>query len=313
MELVFEITSRSGRSIERHKLQGDEISIGRAYDNQLILSDETVSPHHALITADSKGHIIIRDLDSINGISNGNHERFHGDITLVSGNEYLLGKTRIRIFTLDHQIAEAVSLSNIDWTINYFARNWVTFGAMLMLILLMVAETWMETDSEFKLESYINPIFGALALTIFAALFWGLISRIVKHEMRFKAQFTVISLYVVLAFCSIYLYEFVLFNSMNYIITVSFYVFITIVLLAVLFWFNLHIATYQSNAQRWKIAIFLSATIVILSMFSDVIERTEFSLDPHYIAEIKPPILRVVSGADIDKFIQNSSSIFEHE
>ena len=74
MEVVFEIVSRAGRTLERHKATGPRLSIGRAFDNELILSDETVSPHHAVLERDPDGNSVLVDLDSLNGIRNERHE-----------------------------------------------------------------------------------------------------------------------------------------------------------------------------------------------------------------------------------------------
>ena len=38
MEVVVEIVSRGGHTIERHRVSGERITIGRAFDNDLILN-----------------------------------------------------------------------------------------------------------------------------------------------------------------------------------------------------------------------------------------------------------------------------------
>ena len=126
MELIIELSSRSGHVLERHILKGERISIGRAYNNDLILSDETVDPRHVDIHEDENGQIIITDLESVNGIRNKKHKKLGQEIILNSGDEYLLGKARLRIFTSDHPVSDTISLNNVDSVIGVFSGNWVS-------------------------------------------------------------------------------------------------------------------------------------------------------------------------------------------
>ncbi len=313
MELIAEIINRAGRTLERHRLRGDTISIGRAYDNQLILSDDTVNPHHALIQGGQDQSQLITDLDSANGIKNERHAEIETPAILESGKTYIFGKTRVRLFRPDHPMSATVSLNQVDTAINYLGSSVISFASILLLVSLTALQVWANLSEETKWDDYFNPIFGVLAVALIVTLFWCLIGRIVKHEMRFKSQFTLVSIYFSLAYCELYLYELFIYNSMSFIITSVLYVLISIVMLATLFWFNLHIATHQSNPQRWKLAGTLSVIIVSVSMLPEIIEQTNFSTRPHYITEIKPPAVRLVSGNGLDEFLEQSSGIFLHE
>jgi len=113
MELIFELIDRSGRILERHKVDKNRISIGRAYNNQLILSDPTVSPHHAVIDENESGKLVIRDLKSLNGIRIP-HKDPEESIEIISGETYQIGQSRVRICLSDHEVAEAVKNDEVD-------------------------------------------------------------------------------------------------------------------------------------------------------------------------------------------------------
>ncbi len=314
MELILELTNRSGRTLERHRFRATErISIGRAYDNDLILSDETVDAHHAEIIEDQQGHLMLRDLNSINGIRTGRHRALEQTNLLTSGDEYIIGKTHLRIFRPDHPIAEAISLNRLDLAINYFGHSLLSLASALLLMLFTSLAVWNTVVAEYKWENFFNPLLGVLGLSLLVTLFWCLIGRIAKHEMRFKAQFTVITLFVIVCFGVDFIYEFILYNSMTYLWTSIIFILLGTALLASLFWLNLHIATTIDNAQRWKIATFLAIVIMTLSILSDVIEHTQFSPNPRYVAIIKAPLLRINPGDDLEGFLGKAESIFEHE
>jgi len=87
---VYDQFGRIGRTIT---LRGDALSIGRHDDNDLVIKDETVSNHHALL----ERHLnrwTLRDLKARNGTSV-NGVRIIQETLLEHKNEIGVGKTRL--------------------------------------------------------------------------------------------------------------------------------------------------------------------------------------------------------------------------
>jgi len=310
MELVFEIINRSGHTLEHHKLAGKTLSIGRAFDNDLILPDHTVNPHHAIITEGDDQQLQLEDAQSLNGIRNKQHECIQGKVTLTSGDEYTFGKTRLRIYELDHPVTETVNINCIDWAINHLGRAPAMIITFLLLIGISVVESWLNVFSDIKWQSIAATIIIVPGAVVIVALFWALIGRIVKHEMHFRTQFTIVGLYLLASFSLEYINELFLFNSLHSLTSLMFAFVNNLALLAVLFWFNLYIATNQPKAQRWKVAGVISLVLISMTEYQDIIAKLEFSDTPIYIAEIKPPVMRVAQGISEEAFIQSSAEIF---
>lgn len=75
-------------------LGAEEIAVGRAADNDIVLLDKTVSRHHALISRESCG-FVITDLNSTKGtFINGRRE---ASKTLVDGDEILIGTMTFKV------------------------------------------------------------------------------------------------------------------------------------------------------------------------------------------------------------------------
>ena len=74
---------------------GMSLSVGRAFDNDIILEDEYVSAHHLRLTRGEEGWEV-EDLDSLNGVSRGGGAASNGVIR--SGEELGVGHTTLRIF-----------------------------------------------------------------------------------------------------------------------------------------------------------------------------------------------------------------------
>ena len=80
----------------------DQVGIGRAPDNEIVIDDETVSIYHALITARQAGdqsgeEYILEDLDSTNRTYVNNQE-IHSH-KLRNGDIIRIGNTRLKFST----------------------------------------------------------------------------------------------------------------------------------------------------------------------------------------------------------------------
>jgi pSer/pThr/pTyr-binding forkhead associated (FHA) protein len=87
---VYDQFGRIGRTIT---LSGDELSIGRHDDNDLVIKDGTVSNHHALLER-HQNRWTLRDLKARNGTSV-NGVRIVQETLLQHKDEVVVGKTRL--------------------------------------------------------------------------------------------------------------------------------------------------------------------------------------------------------------------------
>jgi len=88
-------------------LEGEKITFGRGADNTLPLPDPFCSSHHAVLTID-QGRFRIRDLGSKNGVFV-NGKRIQGEVEIRSGDEILIGQTRLSV---DRKLMSNVEVSD---------------------------------------------------------------------------------------------------------------------------------------------------------------------------------------------------------
>ncbi len=68
-EVIFvEVLGRAGDVAHRHAVARLPATIGRAYDNDVILDDPYAAPHHLRLERDASGELVLVDLDSRNGL-----------------------------------------------------------------------------------------------------------------------------------------------------------------------------------------------------------------------------------------------------
>lgn len=88
-------------------LEGDKVTFGRGADNTLPLPDPFCSSHHAVLTVE-EGSFRVRDLGSKNGVFV-NGKRIQGEVEIRSGDEILIGQTRLSV---DRKLLSNVELSD---------------------------------------------------------------------------------------------------------------------------------------------------------------------------------------------------------
>ena len=311
MELVFDVVNRAGRTLERHRACGLRLTIGRALDNDIILSDETVSPHHAVIRCSANGDVVVEDLESLNGTRAEFAVEPGSEVILRSGTEYSFGRQGVRIFNTDHYVPPAVKIGSADGIVNRLSSGRYLASSLSIALALAIGEQWLNTYKPVVWAEFAVGVFGVLAIGVALATFWAIVGRVIKHEGHFQTQLTLILVYLLIQSAIVSCYELVLFNSLNEIISACVFSALSFSVLAGVFWFNLLIATHLNSRQRWRFATVLSAVLLALSLFPEILKQTEFSDSPRYIKEIMPPFLRITDGNDVERFIEESSALFD--
>ena len=312
MELIFKIFDTPGRSPVIRKLDRDRITIGRAYDNDLILSDTSISPHHALIETDENGNFVMNDLNSLNGIYLDHAGKVKDSVVLKSGSEYSFGKTPVRIFTSDHPVVDAVEIGESRKLAGVLGNPLVLIGAVLVVSFLHAIEQWLTMVTEFKWRDIVNIELVVLGSAMLMGIFWAVIGRIFRHEANFRKQVTVILVFISFQFLLSRLFELLLFNTLNYTFSLIIMLLIEFVLIATLLWFNLLVATNQSPIQRSRTAIAVSIVLIVLSLYTELGSGPEFSDSPEYVKLLDPPQFMVAGSVTENEFLSSMTVVFDN-
>jgi len=310
MEVVVEVVNRGGRMLERHRVGGTRLTIGRAYDNDVIISDETVCPHHAVISTDEEGGLVITDLDSVNGTRIEGRE-ISGLSRFESGDECSLGRARVRIYSARHPVADTLRIGGMDGVINRLGKISTVMLLLGVVCLATLAEIWLNSSAGIVWQQVGLGLFSVTIASAVIAMFFAIIGRIAKHEGRFATQFSVVLAYLLVQSLIVYVYELILFNTLSPIFSIVLGLGFSYILLCNTLRLNLHIATSLDNGQRWKFALAFSTILLCISVYPEIVDRTEFSSSPRYVKEIKPPMLRFRGGVARDEFLAGASVLYD--
>ncbi len=157
-----EILSRTLEVKNRHRVGSLPIRIGRGYDNDIILDDPHVAVHHAVIAQNDTGELLLRGLDTQNGII---YKKVRLREMTINGDQiFSLGHTNLRVRGVDYPVGEEIS----D-TLAYRWEGWkpALTGLALLAIITLLA-TWASDIQEYEMLRYL----GYLALTLGAGVIW---------------------------------------------------------------------------------------------------------------------------------------------
>ncbi len=191
-----EILSRHRDVVARHRCDGAEIRIGRGYDNDVIVDDPYVAPHHLRVFRDEDGRLVAEDLGSANGLYAGDGERREKRIAIDGDRLLRIGRTQLRIRESSHAVAPERKAAPA-------ARRWpVAIGLATAVLALELSSLWLGETTEPQASRYLLPVLVLAALTLAWTTGWAILTRIFAGHARFERHL-VIALTALLAF-SIY-------------------------------------------------------------------------------------------------------------
>lgn len=304
MDLVFEIEARGGRSrFERVAARDGRIRIGRAFDNELVLGEPHVSPHHGLLRQDADGRWWYEDLDSLNGSRSGSGERIRAPLALDSGDELVLGRLRLRVLATDHPVAETQPLSRWHGALQQLQHPLVVLAFALMATALFMVD---QSFSEFERPRWgerAGEAFGFLALLLAWSGLWALIGKLVRHEAQFAAQLVVGLTLLSAGILADWALHIVSFNSRSALASLLLNAVAGALLLGGMMSLSLQIATHS---RRWLLRLGAHAAAWLVVAFFSVQPLRgllDFSPHPRYVGELAPPAMKWRGDVPVQSFL----------
>lgn len=312
MELVVEVLNRSNRLHDSLPVHGKSISIGRAFDNDVILRDPHVSAHHARIEFSDSGELLITDLESVNGIADLKHHKLTRSSQFQSGDGFILGKTHIRIYKKDHTVASTVRLTSFEKVLKVLGRPSLAVGLILFVFASSLFSIYLNTAQDIKWADKTLTVILVELLIIMWALGWSMIARIKKQDMRFYTQVSLIMLFAILMYTHEILFKWIGFHIGSILVVDVINHTLIAIALFTLIWLNLFLSCFQAPLERLVPALVLASLLFGLKYLVFDMEREKFkTFASNYSGALYPPSVTVYSTIDTKTFIEKSAYIFE--
>lgn len=157
-------------------------TIGRALDNDIILSDLSVSPHHLKIDKTERGDIEVTNISSENGTSLNKEDMAEGQGSLISCPSTLwLGHSKIRLLSPDMPV-EPTKLWACTSIFCLLTKKLWAFTLTFILLGLFTLDHYLGTPVDKSISYFINESFTSVLYLIGFFLIIAGISRLATHR-----------------------------------------------------------------------------------------------------------------------------------
>jgi len=302
-----EILDGKGAVIERIPVDSLPFKVGRSYANDLILNDPFVCPLHLAIGPDERGRLIVRDLDSVNGLRAGSGEERLASLEIHSGSQFRIGHTQLRYCSVDHPLAP--TLVDRDAGKSRLTAPYVAAMAGAAIFMLLCLDAYLTTVDRATVAAIVTEPLTTVAMLLVWAGLWALASRIIVSRFHFP--------YHVVVACSAVAGFFVLGASSEW--TEFFFPFIPIIWIAGLFgsgiimaalvYGHLQFATSLRRRSRFWAALAVSVAMAGVSAISDFASRSKFSNVMDFTGIMKPIDGSLLPTMTIEQFVDRSQKL----
>jgi hypothetical protein len=175
----IEVLSHDGDVAARLPVDAPEASVGRAFDNDIVLDDPHVAPHHLHIYRGDDGELVAEDLGTLNGLFPEHGAHRVARISLAKEPGFRIGRTTLRVRDAAHPVAPEKLLTPP----RAHARWAGMLGAILLLVLLTLQ--WLNMTTQPNASAIFLPLLGFVtALAVWTTL-WAVLSRIFFGQAQF--------------------------------------------------------------------------------------------------------------------------------
>ncbi|MFT5548400.1 MAG: hypothetical protein ACI9CO_000315 [Candidatus Azotimanducaceae bacterium] len=190
--LVLEIHTQG---LHRYELiDKPHTRIGRAFDNDIILSEPTVAPYHLDIIRDDNGHIELHNLADVNPAQFNGYAKKSVTLSALPVN-IKLGRIKARIVLPNHRVADTKTLPGNGQSRHLFSH---AFWGVLLIALCLVASSvdfHIHSFTNYKWDTLAKIVARETALYLVGLIFFlAILERLIFNRSEIKPLVVVISL-----------------------------------------------------------------------------------------------------------------------
>ena len=296
-----ETLSRHGDVVSRQRFTATPITIGRAYDNDVVVDDPHVAAHHLRIVRSDEGVLKAEDLGSRNGLYLGRGRDKRSEIALDGDHELSIGTTMLRVRTASFAVAD-------EQPVIRGVRFWpAAIACIAGVFLLAVLDLWLSETTEPKLIRYFTPLLIIAGIVVVWTAGWSVITRVFRGHARFGLHFLIVaagmlafSFYDQAAEMGAFAFSWTALTTTSYLVA-------WILLGAIVF---AHLVAINPSRKPIKlgIAILVAAAGIAMQTLKHGEFRSNYG-QPVVLNRLEPPALRLVSPQREAAFFADAAKI----
>jgi hypothetical protein len=312
MAFIVELTSRSGRLLERHRVAEERFTVGRGFDNHIIVADPYVDVHHCVVEA-REGEAAWRVIPVAGATPvHVNGRRLDGpDAALESGGTVVLGRTHLRVYSPDHPVEPVQVFDRIEQFFASLATPQGIFWSVVVFMLVVVGDLHFRSWSALEFAAVLQEVVGTAGMTLGWAAFWAVVARISRGEPRFFHHWLVAAIAGGLGIAGSFLIDVIAFNMASLDAREFLSRLLTGLCLAFALTLNLRFSIRQGTIARHAWAQGIAWAFVGYGILSWMQWDAFFAGAPEYDGTVLPEFWRVTSAVSADTFVEEGAGLFE--
>ena len=312
--LILEINTRG---LHRYvPIDAEVTTVGRALDNDIILSEPTVAPHHLKIIRHEDGRLELLNLAVTNPTRVESRKIDTQDVSQLPV-DIEIGRVQLRLLARDHPVAETRPLAGNDSRGNLFGHA----GWALLLVLACIGigalEFYLNSYNSFKWSDLVKYVLRETVLTIGAfVLALSVLERLLVNRWEMKQVLTSV--------CLVYLMYYgisILSAQLDYLFsarwpgTLLYFGWYLAIIPAAIATYLIHIS-HLKRANSIALALLIASPIALPSILQSPEMQSlleNFSTAARYHNHLSHLDWRLRDSVSIDDFIEQARQLQEGE
>ena len=313
MKLILEIRKHGSDDDVLHvTFTKFPVSLGRGFDNDVILSDPYISPQHLQIEYDGKT-CIVNDYGSENGFAVNNLSQPGRRATVKSGDAIHIGQTEILIYKPEHPVAATIPLMKDNPIFAWVAQPLSVWGCFLLALAVTLCWAYLEIWAEEEGLALAGFAAGTLGIIVLWSAIWSVAGRLTHRRAHFRSHIALICLYLTAGTIAWYIEAYIDFlTNENWFSQMTTYG-INFVLLGFLLYGSFTLATKLPQRRRMISAGFFSFGIVAGVFLFGLVGAKNFNQQPLYPATLEPYLSQLAPADTVDKFMMGNDKLFSSD
>lgn len=311
-KIIVEEVNRLGHVVSRHKFDQLPIAIGRGYQNDLILSDPFVSPEHVIIRDTDDGWLV-EDQNSENGVKLKLHSAGSSSDCLQSGDEIILGRTRLRLFSPTHPVITTHLLPTRASLPQIIARPIIATITIILVFAMLILDAQLTAAKQIGVDKLLANSLPTFMFALAWAGIWAFVGRVITHRASFLPHFIAALMLFIVSMLMATMSEYLTYNLSDELAAIIIEFIVIGVALGGLFYINLVNSTNLSRRTIIATSYSVAWSMLLVGLFLQYVNQPEFSASPEHPTELKAPFARLATSKTPDEFLKDSEKIFNHD
>jgi len=312
VKIIIEEINRLGHVISRHKFEHLPVSIGRGYRNDLILSDPYVSPQHVIIDESDAGWLV-EDQNSENGIRYRLHSTQSRANHLLSGDEFIIGRSRLRLISPWHTVPNTHLLPTKDSLPKIIARPILAANIVILAIMLQLLDAQLTTSTLTSFDKLLVRVFPTFMFALAWAGVWTFVGRVITHRASFIPHFIAALLTFIISLLVEVMSDYLSYNLNNELLSTLLEFVIVGFTLVGLFYINLSNSTNVVKRSVIIISHSVAWSLLAIGLFMQYVNKPDFVQNPEYPTHLKSPFAKVTRSITTQQFLKDSDYLFNEK